>query len=483
MARLCRKQNLFFYLVFVCFAFGCLYMMISITQIEFDQGSIKNPENSEELDSKVGQQKFLPGDNGGPADILDKSVELFAGLNPKVAAGLKLGSAEKLADDNNNKPKVVTVESLVKDADHFVNNFPPPNYNIHVFYYPWYGNPEYNRKYVHWNHGYIEHWDKKIATKWPTGRHQPPDDIGSNFYPELGCYSSSDVDVMDNHMQQIRSAGIGVVVVSWYPPEQSDPEGIPSDSLIIPLLDAAYKYQLKIAIHSEPYKDRDDHTLKEDVKYIIDSYAAHPAFYTYETQGRMVPLIYVYDSYLTKPQQWKRLLKPDGKHSIRGTRYDAIFIALLVDLKHKNEIISSGFDGFYTYFATNGFTYGSAHKNWKELSRFAGNAGLMFIPSVGPGYVDTRIRPWNAQNTRQRMGGKYYNDGFQQAFEADTEIISITSFNEWHEGSQIEKAVPKKTPQYTYMDYAPQKSDYYLQTTRDWVDKFAKKQENNKLKL
>lgn len=83
------------------------------------------------------------------------------------------------------------------------------SYNTHVFYYPWYGNPASDGKYLHWNHEYIQHWDAKEAKRWPNGRHIPPDDIGSNYYPELGPYSSRQYSVIENHMKQITSAGIG----------------------------------------------------------------------------------------------------------------------------------------------------------------------------------------------------------------------------------------------------------------------------------
>lgn len=91
-----------------------------------------------------------------------------------------------------------------------MEKFPAPNYNVHIFYYPWYGNPKHDEgKWLHWNHGYLPHWNKDEARKWPIGRHAPPDDIGSNFYPELGPYSSRDPKVMEEHMKQIRSSGIG----------------------------------------------------------------------------------------------------------------------------------------------------------------------------------------------------------------------------------------------------------------------------------
>ncbi len=36
--------------------------------------------------------------------------------------------------------------------------------------------------------------------------------------------------------------------------------------------------------------------------------------------------------------------------------------------------------------------------------------GLLFAPSVGPGYDDTRVRPWNAQAPQGRKGGYYYDN-------------------------------------------------------------------------
>ena len=35
--------------------------------------------------------------------------------------------------------------------------------------------------------------------------------------------------------------------------------------------------------------------------------------------------------------------------------------------------------------------------------------GLIFVPSVGPGYNDVRIRPWNAHNTKARRGTQQTN--------------------------------------------------------------------------
>jgi len=66
-----------------------------------------------------------------------------------------------------------------------------------------------------------------------------------------------------------------------------------------------------------------------------------------------------------------------------------------------------------------------------------------FIPSVGPGYDDTSIRPWNKQNSKSRADGEYYSKYWDEAIKLKPKIISITSFNEWHEGTQIEPATEK----------------------------------------
>lgn len=353
-----------------------------------------------------------------------------------------------------------------------------PNYNFHVFYYTWYGNPKFDGKYIHWNHDQLKHWDAKIAGNYPTGKHKPPEDIGSNFYPELGLYSSRDPSVLEAHMKQLRSASVGVISLSWYPPQMSDDNGIPADDLVPNILDIAHKYDVKVTFHIEPYNNRDDRSLHKDVIYIIDKYGDHPAFYRYKTKtGKSLPMFYIYDSYITPSDSWANLLTNTGSHSIRNTKYDGIFVALLVEEKHKFDIQRSGFDGIYTYFATNGFTYGSSHQHWKNLKDFCDSNNMIFIPSVGPGYIDTSIRPWNFKNTRNRVNGKYYETALSAALLVRPNIISITSFNEWHEGTQIEAAVPKKTAEIKYEDYLPQKPNIYLELTRKWSEKYMKERE------
>ena len=383
------------------------------------------------------------------------------------------------------KPKVMDTRNMSANSSSAmdVGRMVVPGYNLsklaapcacmHVFYYMWYGNPERNGEYFHWNHRYLPHWVERISKKYPHGRHSPPDDIGASFYPELGCYSSSDLKVIDAHMYQLRKARVGVISVSWYPTGMADEEGFPPDPLILPLLNAAQVYSLQVTFHIEPYKGRTPKTVKNDLKYIIENYSKHPAFYRLDRTDRQnnavsLPLVYVYDSYLSTAEEWASILQPNQPNTIRGTDADCIMLSLLVEQSHQKTIIDGGFDGFYTYFAANGFSYGSTISHWSKLARFARKNGLIFIPSVGPGYDDVRVRPWN-KNNKSRRNGYYYKEMFQAAMGAGAQMVSFTSFNEWHEGTQIEASIPKRIPGYTYIDFSPHKPDFYLELTSNFA--------------
>ncbi len=384
-------------------------------------------------------------------------------LNETSSSTLSLSTEEGRATEEGHATEEVDSTAFMED----VSKLPPPNRCIHAFYYMWYGSEDREGKYYHWNHRYLPHWEQRITARHPNGRHKPPDDIGASFYPELGCYSSSDPKVIKAHMYQLRTAGVGVVSVSWYPQGTSDDEGFPPDPLIRPLLDIAHSHSIQVAFHIEPYKDRNPMTVKRDLQYIVEKYGSHPALYRMDKHGstKKLPLIYVYDSYHNPPHEWAAILQQGTSESIRDTTADCVVLGLLVEISHQNSIADGGFDGFYTYFASSGFSYGSNPRNWLKLASFAKRNNLMFMPSVGPGYDDVRVRPWNRINTKSRHDGAYYKDMFKAAIAMGAKLISITSFNEWHEGTQIEASIPKKTPLFTYSDFSPRPPNYYLQLT------------------
>ncbi len=338
-----------------------------------------------------------------------------------------------------------------------------PDNRVHAFYYTWYGNPETDGHWVHWDH-------QVILREGGGKNHRPPEDIGASFYPADGLYSSNSPTDVARHMQQMRAAGVGVVATTWWG------VGDYTDKALPVVFDAAEAHGLKVCFHIEPFRGRNATTTREALVYLLDQYGEHPALYRLD--GR--PMVYLYDSYLSPAKDWATILDPDAENTIRGTKYDTFMIGLWVKEHEGPYMLDGHFDGFYTYFAVDGFTYGSTLENWPALAKWAKDQGKLFIPSVGPGYEDLRVRPWNTKNFRARENGAYYDRMFEAAFGAAAPLISITSFNEWHEGTQIEPAIPKAIPAkdgeaaYTYLDHENRSPEWYLERTAYWVTQWQK---------
>jgi glycoprotein endo-alpha-1,2-mannosidase len=198
-------------------------------------------------------------------------------------------------------------------------------------------------------------------------------------------------------------AGGDVAVVSWWgkydKPYATDTQGVCTDLIMHDVLKAADEYgKIKIAFHMEPYPSRSAESFRDDVKYLIDTYGHYKSIY----RENGLPWFYVYDSYHIFPSQWRRVLNPNGDLTVRGTAYDGVFIGLWLEQSHGRDMQEGGFDGIYTYFATDGFSYGSTSKNWKSMCSYCRSNQMRCVLSVGPGYNDTLIRPWNSKATRDR---------------------------------------------------------------------------------
>ncbi|PRP87823.1 hypothetical protein PROFUN_04297 [Planoprotostelium fungivorum] len=380
--------------------------------------------------------------------------------------------------------ELVRARQEAKDLDDLkkMDNKPPIGSNVIGFYYGWYGNPQSNGRYYHWNHEVL------VNEKDPLHKfYEPPEDIGADFYPELGLYSSHDEKLIDKHMRQMRDSGIRIVCISWWGNRNADRQlggdkGYTDRGTRL-LLDAADRYDMKIALHHEPYDGRSTSSVKEDLQYIVQEYGSHGALYRRKEAGNL-PVLFVYDPYHIQPKEWSDILTVKGKNSIRGTTHDAILISLIVEKRDELLMTDGGFDGCYTYFATDGFTYGSTTANWPDIAAFTRTNEKIFVPSVGPGYADMRIRPWNGKNQRSREDGRYYDRMWESALSLVVQgdlmvpgMISVTSFNEWHEGTQIEPAVPKtsKKSGFKYLDYGELSPDHYLKRTLHFATKYDEK--------
>ena len=334
------------------------------------------------------------------------------------------------------------------------------NYNAVCFYYNWYGSDKVDGNAWHWEHKVMPQNDQDTTT----GFYPANGNIGANYYPEAGEYSSADPAILEKHMQQIASAGIGVIAVTWLGEDDYSYKSVPL------ILDAASRYAIKVCFQIEPCVRKSAIATRNAVVFLITQFGKHPAFYRNPETER--PLFFVYDSYVISANDWKDVFGSNGINTIRKTVFDADMIGLWVTKEEQTFFLESGFDGFYTYFASADFTFGSSPSNWSSLKIWADENHKIFIPSVGPGYMDEKVRPWNAVNTKNREAGAYYDRMFQAALDSKVEWIGITSFNEWHEGTQIEPAKAYINGSYHYEDYQAQQPDYYLLRTKYWLDRF-----------
>ncbi len=76
-----------------------------------------------------------------------------------------------------------------------------------AFYHGWHGNPQTDGAYHNWNHPVAD----KSRRRFPGGQ-----DIGTDFYPQAGCYSANDLKTLDRQMREVRAAGVGVLCSSWW---------------------------------------------------------------------------------------------------------------------------------------------------------------------------------------------------------------------------------------------------------------------------
>ena len=289
-----------------------------------------------------------------------------------------------------------------------------------IFYYPWYANPAKDGRWAHW---YVEHDGAPV--------------LSTPYFPTRGLYSSSNTKLVTAQMREIAATGVGTVVVSWWGFDS------PEHDRLLAVEQAATRYGLEVAIHVEPYAGRTPARAADDIARL-------------QREGGFTDF-YVYDADRDPAAAWNAALS-----ELDGVR---VFGHTTLVGRAK----ASGFDGLYTYDVV---TWSGAL--FKRLCSQAHAAGLLCAPSVGPGY-DARLATRH-QAVRQRNDGRTYDRMWKTAIRANADIVTITSYNEWQEGTQIEPArVAVNRPDYEgawgKSGLAAQRA--YLTATAGWTARLA----------
>jgi hypothetical protein len=303
-----------------------------------------------------------------------------------------------------------------------------------AFYYPWYGNPE-----VEGGSGRWAHWSKVDEAQRQIG--------SSTHYPTLGPYDSHDPKLIAQHVAWAKEAGVDGFIASWWGKNSFSDRALPR------LLEGCRKGGLEVTVYYETVPGpKNAEAAADDVVDLLRRHAAHPAWL--RVDGK--PVVFVYGRALGEIglTGW---LEAIGRVN-RGFPQKAVFLGDQI-----SRPAAQVFDGVHTY-NTAGALRG---KSPAETSRWARTAypawvetadalGRISTITVIPGYDDTKIR--SPALRVERFDGALYRSQWEAALGADPHWILITSWNEWHEGSEIEPSL--------------EDGDGYLKSTAGWTSRF-----------
>jgi len=315
--------------------------------------------------------------------------------------------------------------SLVLPAHAGANGREPspqaPSSRVGIFYYPWFATPQRD--------GAFAHWQQAGST--------PPASLASGFYPARGPYSSADALVLDAQMREIAAAGVGTVIASWWG------QGSLEDRRLPQVIGAARAYGLSIAAHLEPYRGRTVAATELDIGFLRS--------------------LGIKDFYV-----WASVSLPDAEWAEMNARLAGVRTFANTNLAGR--AAAGGVDGLYTYDV---LLFDGAL--FPRLCGQARRLGLLCAPSVGPGY-DAR-RATGDDRVRSRRHGTTYDSMWRGAVKARADLVTITSYNEWHEGTQIE---PARAARRGYEGYdgawglrGRAAETAYLDRTAFWVRRFS----------
>lgn len=302
-----------------------------------------------------------------------------------------------------------------------------------AFYYTWYGTPQVTGRWLHWNEG-GHNPEAKTFGGLP--------DTGTTHHPEK-LYDSQDSSLIRQHLKMCEAVGIDGLIATWW--------GIGDyhDQAFRRLLEEAQKTRspVRLTIYYERVPDSQDRVSStiNDFRYLLNQYADHPSFFRW--QG--LPVFFVYGramGQLSRAQWAEVIQKVKALHPCLfiGDSLDPTWLEF--------------FDGLHEYNPVGAVLEGALlEERARKYVSAVKSSGKISTVTVLPGYDDSNIgRPHPIVVDRENT--RLYRRMWQSAINARPDWVLICSFNEWHEGSEIEPSV--------------ELGDQYLRITKDFSQLF-----------
>lgn len=337
----------------------------------------------------------------------------------------------------------------------------PGDYEKRVcaFYYTWYGNttaypgenPSTNTTLLHWQ----ENGHDPISDPWNISSAQHPTlDSG-----DILIYDSGDPYAIRYHLDMATYAGIDTFICTWW--GQNGYE----DYNFRQVLDITETdgYDMQHTVYFETVQDRFRENesgcvdeLYDDLSYIYDNYGNHSKFLNiYDEQlGRNRPVIFVYSTF-ARPSvaNWTTV--------VNRLHENDKYPFLIADLGGPKAVPSDYvglFDGIHVYNPLGLYRDEpeAALQKFETMTLSGRFHGMLTCVTTLPGYNDTQVR--DGVTALPRENGEIYKESWDVANAVNPDWALICTFNEWHEGTEIEPSWENGT--------------YYINATKEYIRQF-----------
>ncbi|HMF32059.1 MAG TPA: hypothetical protein VKK79_11620, partial [Candidatus Lokiarchaeia archaeon] len=254
----------------------------------------------------------------------------------------------------------------------------------------------------------------------------------------LGAFDSANNDTISQHIAWARNAGIDTFISSWWGP------GSREDAVFAKTLHYATDNNIDFSwtVYFESVQARyegNGTAIYEDIKYLCDQYASNARFL--KVDGR--PVIFCYAVGADGLGAWSQ-----ARQLLNTAGYHPFLVGDIGGIGAPSPVQLAIFDGIHVYNPDGLINAGGDYNSLYQQMVFSSHqGGALACYTVSPGYDDFAVCQCGAISGRNtwfdvpRQNGDLYRQMWASATGSRADWILICTFNEWHEGTEIEPSV------------------------------------------
>lgn len=304
--------------------------------------------------------------------------------------------------------------------------------------------------------------------------------------PILGEYKTTDKLTIQSHISWAKRAGLGGFSISWHGKDSITDKTL--REAFIPQLDSEDEFYFFAFVEtpdilgisqgkvidfnalSNPTMTYGDKFI-EQINYLANSYFHHPKYY--RIGQKPVVFIYLVRDMINYEKYFEILTA-----QLKDRGIELYMIADVIAWQNPNDGISvpegkilnwnflgayfsaiTGYNMFHPKISQKDFL-NKIKEQWRLFKNKANEFKLDFLPFIFPGYDDRKLRGANREIIAR--SSEFYKEFWKMLhdnfIESKTPLVLLTSFNEWHEGTEIE---PSAQYGFDYLDLTNSFGNFY----------------------